>query len=258
HSPVRHHEDLAGVVEATGRSTLAHPKVWRRGAAAAVMVSGNAMAHIYVDLAHRAPPGWGALAESHESLAAALLARPAVDLVLLPLGRGRCEVRAAGRGTARVDWRDGRYRYRPVGGDPLGLGPLGWCSADEAYHAASESDYPDALAQIAAVADAPRRGDIILSAARDWDFRARYEPIPHVSSHGALHREHMMVPLLLNRPAAHAPRRTVDVMPSALRALGLAVPPTVVGRSFVADARGRRAARSARRLSARDASRSAG
>ena len=28
---------------------------------------------------------------------------------------------------------------------------------------------------------------------------ARYEPIPHVSSHGALHREHMLVPLLLNR-----------------------------------------------------------
>jgi hypothetical protein len=73
---------------------------------------------------------------------------------------------------------------------------------------------------IAHLVASPRSGDIILSAARDWDYRARYEPIPHVSSHGALHREHMLVPLLLNRPPVGVPRRTVDVMPSALAALG--------------------------------------
>jgi hypothetical protein len=261
HSPVRHHEDLAAVVEATGRRTIAHPRVWRRGAAAAVMVSGNAMAHIYLDLADRTPPGWRALARRHESLVAELLARPSVDVALLPSGAGRCEVRARGRGTAHVEWRAGKFRYLPASGDPLGLGALaarGWCSADEAYAAAGEGDYPDVLAQVAAIADAPRSGDVILSAARDWDFRARYEPIPHVSSHGALHREHMLVPLLLNRPAAGQPRRTVDVMPSALRALGLEVPPTVVGRSFLAAPRVRAPARAGRRLSAPGASRGGG
>jgi hypothetical protein len=79
----------------------------------------------------------------------------------------------------------------------------------------------------------PRSGDIVLSAARDWDFRARYEPIRHVSSHGALHREHMLVPLLTNRPLAATPRRTVDVMPSALELLGAPVPAVLDGRSFV-------------------------
>jgi arylsulfatase A-like enzyme len=74
---------------------------------------------------------------------------------------------------------------------------------------------------------------MILSASRDWDFRARFEPIPHVSSHGALHRDHMTVPLLLDRPAAHRPRRTTDVMPSALAALGLDVPAGLDGESFV-------------------------
>ena len=64
----------------------------------------------------------------------------------------------------------------------------------------------------------------MLSASRDWDLRSRYEPIPHVSSHGALHREHMLVPLLLNRPPRTPPRRTVDVMPSALAALGKPIP----------------------------------
>jgi hypothetical protein len=106
-------------------------------------------------------------------------------------------------------------------------------SADEAHASTMETDYPDSIVQIAHLATAPRSGDIILSAARDWDFRARYEPIPHVSSHGALHREHMLVPLLLNRPVAGQPRRTVDVMPSALAALGRPIPAGLDGADFL-------------------------
>jgi hypothetical protein len=95
------------------------------------------------------------------------------------------------------------------------------------------SDYPDALVQIARLSDSPRSGEIILSAAREWDFRAKYEPIPHTSSHGALHREHMLVPLLTNHPLKSTPRRTVDVMPSALEALGIPIPPGLDGVSFL-------------------------
>ncbi|MBK6305813.1 MAG: hypothetical protein IPF47_08955 [Gemmatimonadetes bacterium] len=90
--------------------------------------------------------------------------------------------------------------------------------------------------QIAHMAAASRSGELMLSAARGWDFRDRYEPIPHCSSHGALHRDHMLVPLLLNQPAGQLPRRTVDVMPSALSALGLGVPDGLDGESFLADA----------------------
>jgi hypothetical protein len=86
--------------------------------------------------------------------------------------------------------------------------------------------------QIAHLVGSARSGDIILSASRDWDYRAKYEPIPHVSSHGALHREHMLVPLLLNRVPDRLPRRTVDVMPSALAALGITPPKTLDGLSF--------------------------
>jgi hypothetical protein len=120
----------------------------------------------------------------------------------------------------------------PQSGDPLGIGVQDSLSDGEAYDATIESDYPDALVQIAHLIASPRCGDIVLSAARDWDYRARYEPIPHVSSHGALHREHMLVPLLLNRPPVGVPRRTVDVMPSALAALGITVPKTLDGVSF--------------------------
>jgi arylsulfatase A-like enzyme len=234
HSRVREHDDLAGLLRDWGHSTVAHPWVYRlRVADAAVMVSGNAMAHLYLELAREQRPWWGELAPRWEPLAAQLLARPSVDLVLLPHSPLRCEVRAAGRGAAFVELAGARYRYERASGDPLALGADFDGSGRAAYEATVGGEYPDSLVQIAHLAGAPRSGEIIVSAARDWDFRAKYEPIPHVSSHGALHREHMLVPLLLSRPARVSPRRTVDVMPSALRALGVPVPPGLDGETFV-------------------------
>jgi hypothetical protein len=155
-----------------------------------------------------------------------------VDLLILPNSPVSCEIRANGRGSATLAWGESRYSYTPRSGDPLGIGVQNSLGEGEAYDATIESDYPDSLVQIAHLIASPRCGDIVLSAARDWDYRARYEPIPHVSSHGALHREHMLVPLLLNRAPLGTPRRTVDVMPSALAALGITAPKTLDGVSF--------------------------
>jgi hypothetical protein len=129
-------------------------------------------------------------------------------------------------------WMRDAISYRLQTGDPLGIGAHELLDDQRAYEVTVNSEYPDALVQIARLATSSRSGEIILSAARDWDFRGRYEPIPHVSSHGALHREHMLVPLLTNRPMHNAARRTVDVMPSALSALGLDVPDGLDGISF--------------------------
>jgi hypothetical protein len=233
HSEVRHHEDLAGLVSATGARTVAHP--WSAGIApdAAVMVSGNAMAHVYVELENRARPWWPGLARRWSELADMLLAREAVDLLLLPHSERRCEVRSATRGTAFVTRDDGTFRYERASGDPLSLGVDVAGSGDETYDALRDSDYPDAIVQIAALAGAARSGDVILSATPGWDFRARYEPIPHLSAHGALHRDHMLVPLLTNRPVKRMPRRTTDVFASTLAALGVAAPCELDGESFV-------------------------
>jgi hypothetical protein len=234
HSPVRAHDDLAALLRSWQLRIIAHPWVFGWGRDAAVMVSGNAMANIYLDLDDRPDRRWWpALASRWEWLAERLLERESVDLLLLPRSQGSCDVRARGRGSARIAIDGGRVDYRPETGDPLGLGELHGLSADAAHEATWHSDYPDALVQIAHLAGSPRAGDLILSAARDWDFRGRWEPIPHLSSHGALHRDHMLVPLLLNRPAARTPHRTVDVMPSALAALGRRVPEGLDGRSFL-------------------------
>ncbi|MEA3247365.1 MAG: alkaline phosphatase family protein [Gemmatimonadota bacterium] len=231
HSPVRLHEDLAGLVASWGVRVRAHPWTVGPGHRAAVMVSGNAMAHVYLDLARRDRPWWPALQRDWNWLPDRLLERPATDLVILPHDPARTEVRARDRGSAFVTCDDGRYAYEPASGDPLGLGPVHGLDADDAHAATLASDYPDALVQVASLAASARAGDVIVSAARDWDLRARWEPIPHVSSHGALHREHMLVPLLTNRPPARAPQRTVDVFATAAATLGAAVPSD--GRSWL-------------------------
>jgi len=233
HSPVTAHDDLAVLLRSWGHETIAHPWTFSGGRDAAVMVSGNAMAHIYLELDRAQRPWWPSLAARWSELVVSLLERPSVDLVMLPHSGHEFEVRSRSRGTALICARHGSYSYRTITGDPLGIGPHEGLSDAAAYDVTAASDYPDALVQIARLASAPRSGEIILSAAREWDFRARHEPIPHVSSHGALHREHMLVPLLTNRPVGAAPRRTVDVMPSALAALGLEIPSGLDGESFM-------------------------
>jgi len=232
HSPVVQHDDLAGFVGRMGFRTIAHPFVYLPGAKAAVMVSGNAMAHVYLDLPRRERPYLPSMPERWQPLKQALLVRDSVDVMIVPASPGACEIHAHGRGHARMDWTASHISYRPETGDPLTLGVRDKLTADEAYDVTFDTDYPDSLVQISRISDSPRSGEIILSAARDWDFRAKYEPIPHYSSHGALHRDHMLVPLLVNKPAHSTPRRTVDVMPSALAALGLSIPKGLDGTSF--------------------------
>lgn len=232
HSPVREHEDLVAIMRGFGLRTIAHPWVYFTPGEAAVMVSGNAMAHIYLDLQKRERPWWPSHDPRWKEIAELLLARPSVDLMILPRSPFECEIHSSARGAARMSWNQGPISYEPQTGDPLDIGSWKDLDTTQAYDACIASDYPDALVQIANLAGADRSGEIILSASRDWDFRARYEPIPHVSSHGALHREHMLVPLLVNHPVPGLPRRTVDVMPSALRALGIAIPPGLDGEPF--------------------------
>jgi hypothetical protein len=234
HSAVHTHDDLAGAVAKAGYRTVAHP--WSAGIApeVAVMVSGNAMAHVYVELREKTRAGWPALASRWGALADQLLARPSVDLLLLPHAQGRCEIRSAAHGSAFVSRdSDGHYCYERTDGDPLRLGKNVEGGADETYDATISSDYPDAIVQIVALAGSLRVGDLVLSAARGWDFRDRYEPIPHRSAHGALHRDHMVVPLLTNRPVARRPRRTTDLFASTLAVLGVKAPAVMDGRSFV-------------------------
>ena len=227
HSAVHSHEDLAGTIAALGHGVLAHPWTFAGGRDVAVMVSGNAMAHLYLELDRRERPYWPALALRWDPLVDALLARDAVDLLLLPHGPGACEVRSRARGAAMVR-RDarGRYAYRMSTGDPLGLATtlgasaaLDALTADEVHDASIATVHPDSLVQILALADSTRSGEIIVSAAPGWALRARYEPVRHVSAHGSLHRDHLLVPLIMSHTPESPPRRTIELFALARASL---------------------------------------
>jgi len=234
HSAVHAHDDLAELARASGHRVLAHPWLFTRRASIAVMVSGNAMAHFYVELGLRERAGWAALRERWDPFVRTLLSRDSVDLVMLPLDDTRTEVRTRDRGSAIIVAAGGRYTYSIINGDPLALGyELANVTATDAYDACASGAHPDAIVQIAQLSASARSGDIIVSASPGWDFRERWEPVRHESAHGALQREQMMVPLLVNRPVRGAPRRTTDVMPSALGVLGLPPARDLDGESFV-------------------------
>jgi len=233
HTPVSAHDDLAGAVAAFGPRTISHPFTLALSPDVAVMVSGNAMGHVYLDLAARVRAWWPALSERWSPLIAMLLARPSVDLVLLPHGPDRCEVRHSLRGAAWVERTGTTLRYRRGTGDPLCYRSDLSGTPDTLHGATRDTDYPDAIVQILALGGSARAGDVILSAAPGHDFRARFEPIPHRSAHGALHRDHILVPLLTNHPTVRRPRRTTDVFASTLAVLGVTPPAVMDGSSFM-------------------------
>jgi hypothetical protein len=87
-----------------------------------------------------------------------LLARPSVDVALVP-GVSDVAIHAGGRGRATARLDGDRYSYRREGGDPLGIGrDLDGVSADEAYDATIDTDYPDGVVQIVHLARSSRSG----------------------------------------------------------------------------------------------------
>ena len=97
HSAVAHHDDLAVLFdESWGFRTLAHPWTLGAGHEVAVMVSGNAMAHIYLELTRRQRPYWPALRSRWSGVADALLARPPGLRVLFTSGYGQEQIARRG------------------------------------------------------------------------------------------------------------------------------------------------------------------
>ena len=237
HAPVSQHDDLHGWLEQRGLKVRAHPQVMQRSADVALMVGGNSMAHLYLNPQQRSRGFWPTLQDKWELLHDELLQRDAVDLAAISQSEHIVRIASGTLGTAEIRCAQtggvSRWSYLPITGDPLELGEeLHELDANDAFDACARTQYPDSVVQLSSLMAAPRTGDIVISAARGWDLRARFEPVAHVSTHGALLREQMTVPLIIDRPVARMPQRTADVFPSALEVLGIPVPEGLDGRSF--------------------------
>ena len=234
------HVDLDDVVAEVFPKTVCYPKIWRHSlsAQAAVMVSGNSMANIYV----QGPDGWHqrpnfeSLGSQAAALKSQLIEHTAVEHVIYRALEPNTFVLANREGVLRLRLEPGnesrgpRISWNSEGKNPLGyVGSSAPADREEIARLTANSEYPDAPWQIAHFFGSSRAGDLVVCARHGFDLRARFEYQPHNGSHGGLHRDHMLVPALVNGCWARNRMRTVDLFSSILAALGMPIPPGVDG-----------------------------
>ena len=210
HSPVEKHFDLARAMRSDGYKVRSHPWTLPDRSQVAVMVSGNSMAHLYLDLESPKRQPWISLAGEWDAYLHELLAHPAIDLVATMIDSTSVQVRR-GSTSAEIMVGSRGLTYRPTNGNPLGVDAFQDECEESVHERSLGTGYPDSVNQLARLVLAERSGDIVISASQGWDLREDYEPIEHVSSHGALHASHMLVPLIGNRRFVNAPRQTADL-----------------------------------------------
>jgi len=190
------------------------------------MVSGNASVQLYFDprsgrehplTASRIPTG----------ILERVLALPTVRLAACRADEGGVVVRTQ-NGVALLTETSGLIRYQPESGDPLGLGGHVELDDRQLLSRTRDSDVPDTPRQLLQLFQTPRAGDLVLAAAPGADFRGPWEIPEHRAGHGSLIAEHMEVPIAASVALPDAPIRTVDLMPTILERLDVAVPSGVV------------------------------
>ena len=220
------HCDIAVLLEEWGFATLRHPlHVWRRNARVATMVSGNASVQLYLE------PRSGRTTPRTESEIPRDLLQRLLDLSVVRLAAYRDDgggvIVRTFDGRARISQTLDLIHYEATDGDPLKLG--GYVEADdrELLARTRSTDVPDAPRQLLQLFDSERSGDVVLAAAPGADFRGPWEIPEHRAGHGSLIAEHMEVPIAASLALPESPLRTVDLMPTMLEHMGVAVPSSI-------------------------------
>ena len=232
---VHTHVDLPDWFRARGVPTLSHPIVWERDPRAAVMVAGNGSAMVYArpgvprterrTVEQLRTPGCFGV---QEDLIEALAREPGVAFVAAASEQGGVWV-GGSDGAAEIRRVEQGISYRPRSGDPLRVGRSWTASPREWLEATWESPYPDAPWQILDQFRCHRSGDLLVVAEEGYDFRDRFEIPEHRAGHGSMIRAHMQTPVWSSHPIPSIPFRTVDLFPSMLNWLGVAVPENLDG-----------------------------
>jgi hypothetical protein len=229
------HFSVSNFLEQRGIKTFFYPKVFRRNCIAADMVSGNGMTHVYF----RHQNGWqypvylDEIEKMYPTLISELILEKAVDLLAVRKDeRTVCVFSERGSAEIRLD---GSYiDYEPLTSDPFGYSDIkGRFHVDELLSMTFESDYPDAIYELAHIFTSARCGDMVLSAKPGFDLRDIFEDPEHKGSHGSLHRSHMLVPIITNARLSAQFARTVDIFPTTLKLLGCPCPANIDGKALI-------------------------
>jgi len=145
-------------------------------------------------------------------------------------------------GEASITSEGDSFRYEVVGGeDPLRYKAHppaaklmgGFHTGSEWLAATIDSDYPDAVAQLAVLFQSARVGDVVLSVAPGYSFRKGA-----LAGHGSAWKEDMLMPMIVAGKGVRHCRiphaRLIDLAPTLLEAIGEdpGALPLMDGRSF--------------------------
>ncbi|MCE9624118.1 MAG: hypothetical protein K8R69_01495, partial [Deltaproteobacteria bacterium] len=219
---------------AQGIKTFYYPKIFKSGFQAASMVSGNAMLHLYF----KGRDSWdGRLSleevrELYPNVVSGLLEQPAVDLLLSQDREGWVHVHSR-EGEAKVREEGEFLVFQNLRGNALGIRDIpNRVSRLEALQLTADTKYPDSLVQLTQIFRSSRTGDLVLSASKGYDLRKRFEYPEHKSSHGAMHDEHILIPLFSSVKMKRDVVRSADLFPSILQLHGDSIPSGIDGESF--------------------------
>ncbi|MCC7429488.1 alkaline phosphatase family protein [bacterium] len=213
--------------------TLYHPLIFRRNPEVTIAVSGNAMANLYIKSEGK---DWNQMAfyeELNELYIKDLLNYEAIELAISLSEKG--EIVVSGKeGTGFLEQTGvSELSYKVVGKDPLELGNLPeTMTFDESLELTFETKFPDSLVQLLQIFTSQRTGNLLLSASCGFDLREKWESVEHFSSHGALFREHILVPFVTSFKLNYDFIRTVDAFPMILELLGEKIPEGIDGRNL--------------------------
>jgi hypothetical protein len=224
HGDVENHLDVDSFLEEKFKKVLFYPSKFRnwKNAEAINMVSGNCMTHIYVRANGTWPQHTAFEALAKSGLTESLLEKPEVAFVMGRSENGGMIVKSK-RGEAHIREKGDAFYYQPKSADPFEYPALpSQMKSQEALKLTYESNFPDAVVQSAQLFRSPRAGDLVLVSEAGCDLRAAHHETPeHLSGHGNLTREQMIVPFYSNHAFPKQMIRTADIFPTILHSLGI-------------------------------------
>ena len=197
-SSTHSHFDLGKYFKSRGYRVLEYPNIIALRPQIVVSISGNSFASLSL-LDQQEEYYEAELLDRHGETLRDFIKQPAIDFIIYRHSPDKYTVEGH-RGVARVYQEDDAYYYDAIEGDPLDLGGNhSSLSAQDAFELSIDSDYPDSLFQICQLMKSKRAGDILVCAADGHDLRDFWEYPEHKGSHGSLHKDHMLMPILTNQ-----------------------------------------------------------
>lgn len=186
--------------------------------------SGTSMAHMYV----RSGGGWGerSFFEDIErrGLVGSFLEQDEIDILSGRSVEGGIVVQSR-RGRAHIfEDADGRITYRVKGNDPFTFSNVPQIiDGDISLSLSSETTYPDGIQNLLQIFRSRRAGDLVVTTEKDVVFVSENDLHSTSVTHGALSREHALVPICSSVSCNLDVMRSVDVFAWVMNLLGIEI-----------------------------------